>query len=559
MPTIERDSRTSGEPRIPAEIRRNNTGRVADLATTARETASLEIDGDPETSGVERAKNHCPARPVRSRFHRFEQEQEEKNPMREMREFEKTDGGPEMIATPRRGDRGRGRCALGVLCAVLVALGLGAPRAMADEEPPRTITVGSFDPESRMLQLMIRFDSEHLEDYLSRILGERVIVEDPVAQRHVGSMVGAAVRLLKPDGSSRELDWVGMENETPWTYVYVQFPVPRETDGLRLRNTLFLDADPEAVNLVNLEVGEDVRTLRFAMDAQHHALTLPDAPERETTPITRSRTIGDGPIHMVLIPTNSCDWSIFEPFMRRNASRYTMHALTLPGMAGTKPPPRPLPAESSPWIDNAVDAVARFIEERGLERPVVLGHALGGVVAYRLAAEHADAVGPVITLDGIPAIMLDKNPIPPDQRRRMVEKVMQVQIENAGDAAWESNLRKLAASVLVSDERRRELVEHFLRTPPSAGKQYLIEQLKTDATWLLPKINAPTLVIGSVNNLGASQGVLAADVERYWKALFRDAPENVRLELWSETGSFITEERPERLDERVAEFLDAAL
>ena len=32
----------------------------------------------------------------------------------------------------------------------------------------------------------------------------------------------------------------------------------------------------------------------------------------------------------------------------------------------------------------------QLVEERSLDRPVLVGHSLGGHLAYRLAAEHGD-------------------------------------------------------------------------------------------------------------------------------------------------------------------------
>lgn len=442
------------------------------------------------------------------------------------------------------------------LCAVFLAL--ATCRVAIAHETHQTMTVADFDPETRTLQIMLRLESDGLEEYLSEVIEKPVIVEDPETERHVASMVGTAVRLANPDGTLRQPEWVGMENEGPWTYVYVQFPLPRKTDGLKLCNTVYFDHDEEQTNLVNLQIGDEPRTLRFDKDNVWAPIDLPPAPDTAVTPISRSLTIGDGPIEMILIPTHNCDSSIFTSFMERNASRYTMHALTLPGVAGTGAPPKPLPGDDYPWIDNAVDAVALYIEARGLDHPVIMGHGLGGIVAYRLGAERPDVCGPIITLDAMPAPLISKEPIAPGERKRMIEKVTKVQIIRASDEQWAMQHRKLAASIVVEQERRQELIAHFERTSAEVGKQYYIEYLKTDVSWLLPKITVPVLVIGSVNNLGAGMGLFAADVESMWRALFQGAPKNITLDLWKDTGLFITEERPEKLDQAVAAFLDQA-
>ena len=52
---------------------------------------------------------------------------------------------------------------------------------------------------------------------------------------------------------------------------------------------------------------------------------------------------GHGPIDMVLISGFGLGASTFQEFMRRNADRYRMFAVTLPGFEGTSAPPMPPP------------------------------------------------------------------------------------------------------------------------------------------------------------------------------------------------------------------------
>lgn len=61
----------------------------------------------------------------------------------------------------------------------------------------------------------------------------------------------------------------------------------------------------------------------------------------------------------------------------------------------------------SPWDDDVGFAamagdVRQFIDQRGLERPVVIGHSLGGKVAMVLALTHAESVGGLVAVDIAP-------------------------------------------------------------------------------------------------------------------------------------------------------------
>src|SRR5262249_26309965 len=50
---------------------------------------------------------------------------------------------------------------------------------------------------------------------------------------------------------------------------------------------------------------------------------------------------GRGPIDMILVSGFGVGASAFDGFMKRNAARYHMFAITLPGFEGTAAPPMP--------------------------------------------------------------------------------------------------------------------------------------------------------------------------------------------------------------------------
>ena len=115
---------------------------------------------------------------------------------------------------------------------------------------------------------------------------------------------------------------------------------------------------------------------------------------------------GNGHIDMVLVSGFGVGASAFEGFMRRNADRYHMLAVTLPGFEGTAAPPMPAPGTSygeQTWTRAASDAVVRLIREKKLARPVLVGHFINGTqVAMRVALEHPEMVRAVVLLAGTP-------------------------------------------------------------------------------------------------------------------------------------------------------------
>jgi len=103
---------------------------------------------------------------------------------------------------------------------------------------------------------------------------------------------------------------------------------------------------------------------------------------------------GHGPA-VILIPGLASSGDTWKTTVARYQDRFECHVLTLAGFAGTPPIAEPLLA--------AVRAeLPEYIRSRHLNRPIVIGHSLGGTLAMAVAADHPDIVGPLVVVDMVP-------------------------------------------------------------------------------------------------------------------------------------------------------------
>lgn len=84
---------------------------------------------------------------------------------------------------------------------------------------------------------------------------------------------------------------------------------------------------------------------------------------------------------VVLIHGLGSWWRMWEPVIERIAAEREVIALDLPGF-GESPP---LPPDTPPTAKALSEAVAAFIAEIGVDRPLLVGNSLGGWIALELA------------------------------------------------------------------------------------------------------------------------------------------------------------------------------
>src|SRR5690606_30263899 len=60
------------------------------------------------------------------------------------------------------------------------------------------------------------------------------------------------------------------------------------------------------------------------------------------------------------------------------------------------------PNAEGPVLEPLVEELARYIAQNHIERPAIVGHALGGLMALMLGAEHQDLPGKLMIVDAFP-------------------------------------------------------------------------------------------------------------------------------------------------------------
>lgn len=271
------------------------------------------------------------------------------------------------------------------------------------------------------------------------------------------------------------------------------------------------------------------------------------------TPLAHVETRGDGPVPLVLAPGLCCDWTVWDSFMDRNKDRYTMYAVTLPGFGGTEPPPTPDTNAGTPWLDNAAAAVVDLINDRKLEKPVIVGHSLGGFLALRIATEQPDLIRGAVAVDGMPAFPMGPEPMSPEQRAQMVDQFAPSFL-NVKDEEWFAQQDQYIEMWTDDPERLASYRTLFRKTPARVAARYMIELFRSDITAQLGEGAAPMKAIAAVNDDGKAMGVTTEVMRANWEAAMANAPAGSVVYL-EDTQHFIMDERPEQLDEIVAEFV----
>jgi len=160
---------------------------------------------------------------------------------------------------------------------------------------------------------------------------------------------------------------------------------------------------------------------------------------------------GSGAPELLFVPGWCCDQTFYAPQFEYFKRRHAVTALALRGCGDSDAP------DGDYDIPTLADDVARFCAEVGIEKPVVIGHSLGGMIAIELAARYP-ALPRAIVAD-------DPGPIDPTEATvRVFEGFAQQLAGPAGEdvrRAWVVE----TAGPTASDELRRKVIDGMCSVP----------------------------------------------------------------------------------------------
>lgn len=230
---------------------------------------------------------------------------------------------------------------------------------------------------------------------------------------------------------------------------------------------------------------------------------------------------GTGRQAVVFIPGFACSGEVWQETVEAIKDSCTCYVLTMPGFAGVAP-------EAYPSFEGWKQQIIRFIEEKHLEKPVLVGHSMGGGLALAVAADRSDLLKSVVVVDALPCLSALYNP--GFQSQAEVDCTGIVQQLMAQDDAQFARQQRLSAANLTTDSLLCErLVQWGTTSDRRTYAQMYCDYSNTDMRPMLGRVKVPALVL-----LESSFQRMAPMVEEQFKEL-----RTVRLEYATQGLHFI--------------------
>jgi pimeloyl-ACP methyl ester carboxylesterase len=204
---------------------------------------------------------------------------------------------------------------------------------------------------------------------------------------------------------------------------------------------------------------------------------------------------GDGP-PMILIPGMASSGETWDTTVARYRDRYTCHVLTLAGFAG-------VPPIDTPLLAAVREELAAYVRENRLDRPVIVGHSLGGTLALAMAIDHPDLVGSVVVVDMLPFLAGAQMQVESAADAQPAIAAMRAYFSTMTRAQYDQYVSTGTATkfMVANDADHDRLKRWSLASDPATVGSAMADLWALDLREEIARITAPTLVLGTWRGL----------------------------------------------------------
>ena len=254
---------------------------------------------------------------------------------------------------------------------------------------------------------------------------------------------------------------------------------------------------------------------------------------------------------VVLIPGLGSSPRVWREMVRA-LPNYRYHVVHVSGFAG-----RPAGLNAQGLVAAPVAGeIARYIAARGLERPAVIGHSMGGTIGLMLAARHPELPSRLMVVDMIPFLgaMFGPPGTTADSVKPMADSLL-AQMRAAEPAARQARATATIGGMVDTVSMRAGAIDDTLKSDADVSARAYHELIVTDLVPELGRISVPTTVLYVVPK---AMNLTDEKMDGWYKAAY--APlKGVTLKRIASSAHFIMWDQPAQFQGEVKSFLgDAA-
>ncbi|CAD0003446.1 alpha/beta fold hydrolase [Flavobacterium salmonis] len=196
---------------------------------------------------------------------------------------------------------------------------------------------------------------------------------------------------------------------------------------------------------------------------------------------------GKGKQAILFIPGFASSGEVWNETKTAFEKNFTCYTFTMAGFAGVKP-------QLNPSFENWKTEIANYIQNNKIEKPIIVGHSMGGGLALAIAADYPELIGKIVVVDALPCLAALSDPSFKSKENNNCSSTVNQMTAMNETQFYE--MQKQTMPRLLQDATKLELVVGWsVKSDRTTFGQMYCDFYNTDLRNRIAQIKCPSLIL----------------------------------------------------------------
>lgn len=259
---------------------------------------------------------------------------------------------------------------------------------------------------------------------------------------------------------------------------------------------------------------------------------------------------------LLLVPGYVAPGELWRETAAELGRRYQCHVVTLAGTGGVAPMQV---AATDSYYATYARALADYVREHKLRRPVLVAHQTGGMMALRAATDFPELFGGLVLLEALPAPFAVANPrLTTDSLKLPARDKMMPMLMNMPQPTFLQQQKMFISTWATDTAQQRRILGWAAQADRATWANIVYESLTTDLRPALPRLQVPVLFLGIwVAGKAVQPDITAAKVKPMFERQLATAGKGVEVRLNDTAREFMMLDDPKWTLANIEQYLAA--
>lgn len=196
---------------------------------------------------------------------------------------------------------------------------------------------------------------------------------------------------------------------------------------------------------------------------------------------------GKGKQAILFIPGFASSGDVWNETKATFEKDFTCYTFTMAGFAGVKPQP-------NPSFKNWEDEIVNYIKANKIEKPIVVGHSMGGGLALAIAADYPELISKIIVVDALPCLGALMDPSFKSKENNDCSTMVS-QMTALSDTQFYDMQKKTMPRLLENTSKLEMLVDWSVKSDRKTFAEMYCDFSNTDLRDKIAAIKCPSLIL----------------------------------------------------------------